>query len=196
MHQESNFGPVLVRVLCQIVHCSAHTVTFSRWAFGAKFPVPSSQATGSSKPGADFALKTLWIEFMEARVVFVLSVQSLAQWTPAYDLVLMCNGVVRGQISMSEIKWISSWKALSLPCPYSGTEKAVVCVSCGWLFGVYTALTRSFTEAASYFCLQTASVTLLNILPVIITVFQPYRSHRDCFLECVSPVLAWQIQVY
>lgn len=162
----------------------------------SKVSNPSSQATGSSKPGADFAFKTLWIEFMEARIVFVLCVQSLAQWTPAYDLVLLCSGVVRGQISMSKINWISYWKALSLPCPYSGTEKAVVCVSCGWLFRVYTALTRLFTEAASYFCSQTASVTLLNILPVIITVFQPYQSHRDYFLESVSPVLAWRIQVY
>lgn len=51
-------------------------------------------------------------------------------------------------------------------------------------------LTRSFTEAASYFCLQAALVTLLNIAPLIIAIFQPYQSHHDYFLVSVTPVLA------
>lgn len=40
----------------------------------------------------------------EAGVVFV---HSLAQQTLTYDLVIMCSGVVEGQISMSKFNFIS-----------------------------------------------------------------------------------------
>lgn len=124
-----------------------------------------------------------------------LFVQSLAQQTPAYDLVLMCSGGVEGQIPMSEMNFISYCKALSSPCLCSGTEKIFVRFSHKWLFGAYTALTGLFTEAVSYFCLQTSLVTLLNIAPLIITIFQPYQSHCDCFLLCFSCVSMTDISI-
>lgn len=120
-----------------------------------------------------------------SRIVFVLFMQSLAEQSPACDQVLMCSGVVKGQIPMSKMNLISYCKALSSPCLCSDTEKILVCL---WLFGAHThrALSRLFNEAVSYFCLQTALVTLLNIAPLIITIFQHYQSHCDCFLVCFS----------
>lgn len=101
---------------------------------------------------------------------------------------------MEGQISMLEFNFVSHWKALSSPCP--GTGKILVCVSHGWLFGVYTTLARLFTKANSHFFLQISLATLLNVAPHIIIAFQPYWNLCGYFLRSVSPVLLRLIQAH